>query len=112
MTRDPNDVVRVAAGELVRIEMYQQALTDAGIESKVVGLNLEASFGTALSGSIELWVHRSDAAAAEAAIRRLEEHRGHPESEGPTHPHPTDDPHKPRAGGHGPHTHVDQDPRS
>lgn len=90
MTDDPNDVVKVAAGSMVALEMYQRELKEAGIPSKVVGLNLEASFGTAIPNSIELWVHRSDADRAAAVVERVEQERGHrmPE-EGEGHPHPT-----------------------
>ena len=38
MTNDPNDVVRVAAtDDLVTIELYQQALKEAGIVNRIVG---------------------------------------------------------------------------
>lgn len=114
MSNDPNDVVRVAAGGHVVIELYRQELEAQGIQAKVLGEALEASFGTAIPMSVELWTHRSDAARARAIIRQMEEHRGEkvacPE-EAEAHPHPTDDPHKPHAGGHGPHTHYNPDPR-
>ena len=111
MTDDPNDVVKVAAGSLVALEMYQRELKEAGITSKVVGLNLEASFGTAIPDSIELWVHRSDAERAAAVIERTERERGQQVPEPPhEHPRPTNDT---RPHGHGgrPHTHYDADPR-
>jgi hypothetical protein len=73
---DPNDVVRVAAGEMVVVELYKQALADAGIEGRVLGEALMANFGTAIPRSVELWVHRSDAEKAEAVIKRMEEERG------------------------------------
>jgi hypothetical protein len=73
MTPNPDDeVVRVAYGELVDIEMYQQALAEEGIESKVVGQDLDASFGSALLGSMELYVRESVAERALEVIRRLE----------------------------------------
>ena len=73
---DPHDVVRVVATDnVVAIELYQQALAEEGIQSKVVGLSLEASFGTAIPNSIELWVNRADAGKAEAVIRELEADR-------------------------------------
>jgi hypothetical protein len=111
MTDDPNDVVKVAAGSFVALEMYQRELTEVGIPSKVVGLNLEASFGTAIPDSIELWVHRSDAERAAAVIERVEKERGHqvPEEREP-HPRPTSDP-RPHGQGGRPHTHYDADPR-
>lgn len=108
MSRDPNDVVRVFTGPLVEVEANQQVLTEAGIESKVVGTELTASFGTALSGSIELWVHAGDAENAVAAIRRDQEQRGrHEERE--AQPHPTNSP-KPTQAPRGKEPHVKQDP--
>lgn len=76
MTPNPDDeVVRVAYGEMVDIGMSQQALAEAGIDSNVVGQNLDASFGSALVGSMELYVRESDAERALEIIRRLEEER-------------------------------------
>ena len=112
MTPDPHDVVRVAAGEMVQIELYQQALKEAGVESNVLGDALESSFGTAIPGSIELWVHRSDAERAAVAIERLEAERGIQRAEKQTHDRPSDTSERPRQGGHGPHTHYNADPRS
>ena len=109
MTDDPNDVVKVVAGSFVAIEMYQRELKEAGIPSKVVGLNLEASFGTAIPDSIELWVHQSDAERAAAVIERVERERGQQVTEKHEHPRPTSDP-KPRTPGGRPHTHYDTDP--
>jgi hypothetical protein len=80
-----DDVVRVYAGPLVNVELYQQALTEAGIESKVVGLSLTANFGTALPGSVELWVKSEDFEKAKAAIERYEQEAGqNAEQEAPT----------------------------
>lgn len=72
MTTESQDVVRVASGEMVTIELYQQALTEAGVESKVVGDALGSSFGTAIPNSIELWVKEEDAGKALAAIKQME----------------------------------------
>ena len=108
-THDPNDVVRAATGSLVAIEVYQKELREAGIDSKVVGLDLGAGVGTALLNSIELWVHRSDAERAAAVIDRVEKERGRPRLESEGHGHPTSDPKPHRPGGR-PHTHYDPDP--
>jgi Putative prokaryotic signal transducing protein len=70
MTTGTHDVVRVASGEMVTMELYQQALTEAGIESKVVGDALGSSFGTAIQNSIELWVKEEDAERAVAALKK------------------------------------------
>jgi hypothetical protein len=75
-THDEHDVVRVYAGPVVTTELYQQALKDAGIESKVVGLDLAASFGTALQDSVELWVRSEDAEKAREAIKLFEKDKG------------------------------------
>ncbi len=106
MSQEPDDVVRVAAGEMVAMEMYQQALIEEGIEARVVGESLGASFGTAISGSVEVWVSRSHELQAQAILRKLEHRKGEPASESHSFPHPTSDPHPTRAGGHGPHTHY------
>lgn len=89
MTRDPNDVVTVYAGPMMIVESYKQVLADAGIESRVVGEALTASFGTAIPGSVELWVHQSDLGKATEAIKRYEEERPKAHHH---HPHPTDEP--------------------
>jgi hypothetical protein len=108
MNPDPNEVVSVFRGTMVEAETFQQVLADAGIESKVVGEALTASFGSALRGSVELWVHQRDAEKAAAAIRRDEERRGRREGHEPF-PHPTSDP-KPGAAPHRKEPHVKQDP--
>jgi hypothetical protein len=108
MTPDPNEVVKVFAGTMIEAESYQEALTAAGIESRVVGGALTASLGTAIPGSIELWVHRNDLEKALAAIRYDDEQRGRkppPESHGK----PVSDP-TPTAAPRGHEPHVKQDP--
>jgi membrane protease subunit (stomatin/prohibitin family) len=66
------DVVRVYAGPTVAAGLCQQALKETGIESKVVGLALGASFGSAMPDSVEVWVRAEDADAARAAVERFE----------------------------------------
>jgi hypothetical protein len=108
MDRNPDDVVRVFSGTLIEVEMYQQVLDDAGIQSKVVGDELgSAGLGTVLPGSVELWVHQNDLEKAVAAIKRDEEGKRHPH--GGKHPHPTSDP-KPGQAPHRKEPHVKQDP--
>lgn len=108
MSSDPGEVVKVFSGTLVEVEGYQEALTAAGIESKVVGTALTASLGTAIPGSIELWVHRSDAEKAVAAIKLDDEQRGR-KAPAEKHPHPVSDP-KPGAAPRHKEPHVKQDP--
>jgi hypothetical protein len=76
MTPDPTDVVKVASGEHVLIELYRNRLAEDGIEARTLGESLEASFGTAIAGSVELWVHRADADRSAAVIREMERERG------------------------------------
>jgi hypothetical protein len=75
MTHTDHDIVKVYAGSVVTAELYQQALTEAGIESKVVGLSLTASIGPALTDSVELWVKSEDAGRAAEVIERYEAER-------------------------------------
>jgi hypothetical protein len=70
-----HDVVRVYSGPVVQVELYQQVLTEAGITSTVVGLDLAAGVGSALQNSVELWVKSEDAERAAAAIRLADEKR-------------------------------------
>jgi hypothetical protein len=90
MSRDPNDVVKVFAGTLIDVESNKELLAELGIQSNVVGSDLSSSFGSALPGSVELWVHCSDAEKATAAIKRDE--AGNRNAHGGKHPHPHDDP--------------------
>ena len=104
MTPHPDEIVKVASGSLIEVELWQTTLTEAGIESRVVGTELTAGLGSALPGSIELWVHQGDVERATAAIRYAMEHakdqsreeHGHPTSErvppNPNVPHPRSNP--------------------
>jgi Putative prokaryotic signal transducing protein len=111
MSNDSNDPIRVRNGPLTQVQLWHDLLRAAGIESRVVGDNLTAGLGAALPDSVELWVRRADAGAAEAVIagaggcrhREPESHpvspHGHPESgpkpdrsRGPRHGAP---PHRP-----------------
>jgi hypothetical protein len=94
MTADPNEVVKVYSGSLVVVEAYKQALADAGIESKMAGDSLLASFGTAVPGAVELYVHQRDLEKAVAAIERYEKERVDTveESERPAPGRPANDP--------------------
>jgi hypothetical protein len=64
MTTESADVVCVATGTLIEIQTRHGALSAAGIESRVVGDHLTAGLGTALPGTVELWVNRDDLRAA------------------------------------------------
>jgi hypothetical protein len=110
MTDDRDDVVSVAAGDTVTMELYKQALTEAGIESRVVGEALASSFGTAIPNSVEVWVHKSDESKAKAAIEMWEQDRGQSDEPGEAFPRPADDASRPKVGGQGPHGHYQKDP--
>jgi hypothetical protein len=56
------------SGPVVLAELYQQALAGAGIKSRVVGLELSASFGSALPNSVEVWVAQRDAGPAAVVL--------------------------------------------
>lgn len=75
-TQSEHDVVRVYAGPVVTVELYQQALKDASIDSKVVGLDLTAGLGSAIPDSVELWVKGEDVDVATAAIKKFEADKG------------------------------------
>jgi hypothetical protein len=106
---DPNEAVRVASGPMVEMELLKQDLVDAGIDARVLGEALGASFGTAILGSVEIWVHQKDEAQAKAVIADTEKHARRKERQ--AHGHPASDPDPKRPGGHGPHTHYNADPR-
>lgn len=91
MTPDPNEVVTVYSGPLVVVEAYKQALADAGIDSKMTGDSLLASFGSAIPGAIELYVHQHDLEKAVATIQRYEDERGKGGHDSLSHSHPTSD---------------------
>lgn len=70
MNENPNEeIVRVATGDMVQMELCQQILLDAGIDCRVVGGELDSGLGTALAGSVELWVHEHDQARAEELLQ-------------------------------------------
>jgi hypothetical protein len=93
MSAYENDIVCVARGSLSQIQIWHDLLRAEGIGSRVVGDNLTAGLGTALPGSVELWIHSADAEAVGAALARAgsrtgrEQHshpiapRGHTESD-------------------------------
>jgi Putative prokaryotic signal transducing protein len=96
MKDEPKELLRVSTGSLTQVQYMRELLENAGIESQVVGDNLTAGLGTALPDSVELWIHRNDATAAEAALAGAEKHhQWNPESHPvPSHGHPVSD-HKP-----------------
>jgi hypothetical protein len=64
-------IVRLAtASTPVQAHIWQQALQDEGIESKVVGDYLDAGLGDLPGLRAELWVHPRDAERAAAIIKQ------------------------------------------
>lgn len=114
MERDPHDVVKFYAGPLTTVEVYQQSLREAGIDSRVVGTSLTMVFGGAIPDTTELWVHRGDVDKATATIalyeRENEERRHRHHHEHSHHPHPTSDP-KPGPAPERKESYTNPDPR-
>jgi hypothetical protein len=110
MSDNRDDVVRVAAGDMVTMELYRQDLVEAGIQARVVGEELEAGIGTAVPNSVELWVRASEAEQAKKIIEQIEKHRGQPEREARHFPHPESDPKPKRRAEQGPHGHYHKEP--
>lgn len=93
MTARPDDLVSVASGTPIEVQIWHECLREAGIDCRMVGDELVAGLGTALPGSTELLVHRADAERARKALERHETHhhqsRSHPAD---PHGHPVSDP--------------------
>jgi hypothetical protein len=70
MNPSDDDIVRVATGNLVQVEMWQGRLKEAEIESRVVGDDLSSSIGSILPGSVELWVHERDVPRAQEILAK------------------------------------------
>lgn len=64
MVNGSDDVVKAATGTLVEMNELAGRLRDAGIPCRVVGDDLTAGLGTAIPGSVELWVMTYDAERA------------------------------------------------
>lgn len=92
MSDELEEVVKLATGTMVQIEVWQQALLDAGVQSKVVGNDLTGGLGSAFPGGTnELWVRKADVPQAEAALRFAEDHKGHSPKEHGSHGPATSD---------------------
>ncbi len=69
-TQDPHDVVRlVVARNPVEAHIWEQALRENGIQARVVGDYLDASFGDLPGTKPEVWVHRDDVARATEVLQ-------------------------------------------
>lgn len=109
MSEHSDDVVTVAAGDVVTMELCKQALDEAGIHARVVGGALDSSFGTAIPQSVELWVLRADVAKAKAAVARWEQSLSDDKRAGRQFARPNDDALPKSEGGRGPHGHYQKD---
>lgn len=76
---DGDDIVMLARGEMPQVEVWKAALADEGVIGRVVGEDLTAGLGTALPGSVELWVRREDAERGAGVIRALTTGREQPQ---------------------------------
>jgi hypothetical protein len=82
--QNPHDVVRLAtASTPVEAHMMEQALRAEGIDCKVVGDYLDASFGDLPGIRPEVWVHKDDLAAATAVLERAQIQASQPEASEP-----------------------------
>ena len=71
MKRNEDDIVRLAtAPNPADAHIWQQALQDEGISSKVVGDYLDAGLGDIPGLTAEIWVHRDDAARAKSILEQ------------------------------------------
>ncbi len=69
MTTGSRDIVCVSTGTLLDVRARHDALSAAGIESRVVGDIPAAGLGADVPAGVELWVHRVDVGTAETALR-------------------------------------------
>ena len=85
----PDDIVRLAtASNPAEATLWQQALEEEGIQSRVVGDYLEAGIGDVPGIRPEVWVHRND---AERARKILESHEHPPAAPPEANPEPEDE---------------------
>jgi hypothetical protein len=82
-TEHSEEIVRLAtATHPVQAHIWEQALKEEGIRSKVVGDYLDAGLGDLPNISAEVWVHRDDLQRAEEILRRGQQvHGDEPEDE-------------------------------
>ena len=77
-----DDVVRlVTASNPQEAHVWQQALAEEGIRAEVVGDYLDSGLGDVPGFRPELWVHRDDAARAEAVLREHQKQHAPDEDE-------------------------------
>ena len=99
MSKDQEDVVRVATGSAAEVGAWAAILRGAGIDCRVVGGHLTAGLGTAVPGSVELWVRRAAAKDAEVALGHHGRHHATGSHRQPPYGHPVSDPKPDRSRG-------------
>lgn len=70
-----DDIVKLATGTLVEMQLLENELLNTGVEARLVGDDLTAGLGTTLPGSVELWVRANDSSRAEEIVQRYLETR-------------------------------------
>ena len=70
-----DEIVRIGTGTAMTVQLWHNALADNGIESKVVGDDLDGGPGTMIPESVELWVREVDAEAAQTFLQQWEQQR-------------------------------------
>jgi hypothetical protein len=70
MSHEHEDVVKAATGSLVEMNLLKDELEEAGVFVRLVGDDLATGLGSALSGSVELWVRAADAGKVTAILER------------------------------------------
>lgn len=72
MNRDSEELVRVASGTMIEMELLKQQLVDEGLDVRILGEALGAGLGSAMLNSVELVVLESQADRARAIIEAEE----------------------------------------
>lgn len=72
MYHDTHDIVKAAYGTLVEMSELAEELREAGIECRVVGDDLTAGLGTAIPGSVEVWIKTEDEQRAAKIVKRFD----------------------------------------
>jgi hypothetical protein len=93
MVESSDDVIKVATGTQIEMNLLADALKETGITSRVVGDDLTAGLGTIMPGTVELWVISADAQRAADIIRAAQDHHKKHGTNAPhKFPHPESDP--------------------
>ena len=72
MTEKSDEIVFVASGSLTKVEIWHEMLLAAGIKFRIAFDKLAGGFEMVYPNTVELWVHRAYAKAAEDTISVLD----------------------------------------